>query len=113
MKAIIITGVIAVSILLVGCGRSSPAVGSTAHAFTTADTPLKELVTQSPIILFASADTNNFPTIRFTVAEVWKGSSDASVAGCGVGTQHSRQWPANGGALPDGAIFFYQRGTAS
>jgi hypothetical protein len=113
MKMLILTGVMATSILLVGCGKGGTAVSYASPSFTTVDTPLKELVAQSPIIVYANADTNNLPNIHFVIAEVWKGSHDASTAGCDIGTQISRQWLAKYGTLPDGAILFYRRSIPS
>jgi hypothetical protein len=77
--------------------------------FISGDIPLKQVVAQSQVIVYATADTNNLPNVRYTIVEVLKGSHDASVAGIASGMQISRQWPANGGTLPEGAVLFYQR----
>jgi hypothetical protein len=98
----------AATIVLVGCGKGGTAGSYASPSFTTVDTPLKQLVAQSPIIVYASAVTNDSPNIHFVIAEIWKGSHDASTVGCGIGTQISHQWAANYGTFPDGAILFYR-----
>jgi hypothetical protein len=70
--------------------------------------PLKEVVGQSQIIVYARAETNNLPDIRYVIMEVLKGTHEASPAGITNGTQIMRQWPATGGPLPEGAVLFYE-----
>jgi hypothetical protein len=104
MNNAIILGVIAAFVLLADCGK-----GDIPATFISGDIPLKQVVAQSQVIVYATADTNNLPNIRAVIVEVLKGSHEASVAGITNGMQISLQWPANGGTLPDGAILFYHR----
>jgi hypothetical protein len=104
MKTTYLIGMVAGFIVLASSLKSGASDG-----FTTGITPLNELVAQSPVIVYASVDTNGLPTIHLTITGIWKGTNDISKAGIAVGTQISQQWPAGDGPLPDGAILFYQK----
>jgi hypothetical protein len=109
MKNKVIIGVVAGFVLLAGGALRVEASDS----FTTGIMPLEEVVTNSPIIVYASVDTNSLPTIHLTITEIWKGTNEISKAGVAVGTQISQQWPASDGPVPDGAVLFYQRAVPS
>jgi hypothetical protein len=81
----------------------------TTNLITTADVPAQELAVQCPVVVYAKAQTNNAPRLRFFVAEVWKGAAEASRAGITNGIELPVNWPSNGGPLPEGAVVFYQR----
>jgi hypothetical protein len=73
---------------------------------TTADTPLPELVRQSTIIAYATANTNHLPDITLTVTDIWKGTNIAQADNIKVGSHYPFHWPADGGPVMDGAILF-------
>jgi hypothetical protein len=81
----------------------------TTNLVTTADVPAEELAVQCPVVVYARAETNNAPRLRFFVAEVWKGAAEASRAGITNGIELPVNWPSNSGPLPEGAVVFYQR----
>jgi hypothetical protein len=70
--------------------------------------PPMELAARSPIIVYASVDTNATPS-RWLIMEVWKDSRKISTPGTIVGMHLPLRWPADGGPLPDGAVVFFQR----
>ena len=104
MKNKVIIGIVAGFVLLAGAALRSRA----SDGFTTAFTPLKELVAESPIIVYARIDTNSL-----TITEIWKGTNEISKAGVAVGTKISQKWPASDGPVPDGVVLFYQRALPS
>ncbi len=77
--------------------------------FISGDIPLNEIVSQSSMIVYARADTNNAPNIHLVITEIWKDKHDVLSPGIIVGTQVPLQWPTNGGFLPDGAVLFYEQ----
>jgi hypothetical protein len=70
--------------------------------------PPMELAARSPIIVYASVDTNA-PTNSLVIAEVWKDSRNSSTPRAVIGMRIPLQWPADGGPLPEGAVVFFQR----
>ena len=71
MKNKVIIGIVAGIVLLAGGALRVEASDS----FNTGIMPLKEVVTNSPIIVYASVDTNSLPTIHLTITEIWKGTN--------------------------------------
>ena len=68
MKNKVIIGIVAGFVLLAGGALRVEASDS----FNTGIMPLKEVVTNSPIIVYASVDTNSLPTIHLTITDVYK-----------------------------------------
>jgi hypothetical protein len=87
---------ILVSVLLAGCSK---------RKITSSE--LKNTIDQSPVIVYANADTNhifnNNVVIHFVITDFWKGSGSGI-----IGTEIALPWPPKRGPLPDGAIIFYQ-----
>ena|ERR1035437_2299304 len=96
MKHSIIAGIVAAFILLAGCSKSEP------HT----PTPVKNLVAQSQIIAYTSADTNNAPHLGLIVMEILKGQQEASALGITNGMQFPYEYPKGVRHLPDGAFVF-------
>src|SRR5213595_1695049 len=72
------------------------------NRMTTADLSPRELAAQCPVVVYAKVETNKAPHLLLIVAEVWKGSREASVCGLTNGMQLApHEWPANGGSLPN------------
>jgi hypothetical protein len=113
MKNTIITGVMAATILLTGCGKKSGSSGNFAPRFPedakNIELERQKLVDQSQVIVYATANTNNAPKILLTVTEIWRGSHEASTLGITNGMQFPYQWNATVWSLPDGAILFFPR----
>jgi hypothetical protein len=109
MKNKVIIKIVVGCVLLAG----SPLRSGASDVLYSGLTPLKELVAESPMIVYTSVDTNNLPTIHLTITEIWKGTNEISKTGVAVGTQISQQWPASDGPVPDGAVLFYQRALPS
>jgi len=112
MKIQTINIVISGAILLAGCGKKSesPAIPPQASAAASLeDMPPQKIAAQPEcqVIARADANTNDTHDIRLVVTEIWKGQSEASVLGITNGFQLPISWPANGGALPDGAVIFF------
>jgi hypothetical protein len=105
----VIIGIVVGFVLLTGRGLESGVV----EGITSGMRSLNELAVQSPVIVYARADTNNLPNMHLMITEIWKGTSEISQAGVVVGTEISQQWPANGGPAPDAAVLFYQQGPPS
>ncbi len=110
MKRRFSTAITLLATLVAGCAiADDAAIQSAPLPFVTADVPLKELVAQCPIVAYARADTNQPPDIPLLLAEVWKGSGEASAAGITNGMPLRLWWLGDGGPLPDGAVLFYER----
>jgi hypothetical protein len=96
MKYKIVIVLIWVSVLLAGCSK---------RKITSSE--LKNTVDQSPVIVYANADTNhifsNSVIIHFVITDFWKGSGSGI-----IGTEIALPWPAKRGSFPDGAVIFYQ-----
>jgi hypothetical protein len=114
MKSSIVMGIMVVS-LLTGCDKQSgaqkevpPYRGPTFTQSTVDDfvAERRKVADQSQVIAYASADTNNLPSIVFTVSEIWKGTHDATTLGVTNGTQFTLIWNSQLGLglVPDGAI---------
>jgi hypothetical protein len=113
MKNITVTGALAVSIFVAGCGRKSAAQKEAApyRGPTLTQSAVDDFVAQeqkiadhSQVIAYASAETNQMPNIVLTVSEIWKGAHDAATLGVTNGTQFSLSGNSLRGPLPDGAI---------
>jgi hypothetical protein len=98
MKHAIITEILAAYILLAGCSKAPTPM------------PVKDLVAQSQIITYTSADTNHAPHLGLVVTEILKGQHEALALGITNGMQFSYEYPRNVGHLPDGAFVFIQSG---
>jgi hypothetical protein len=61
---------------------------------------------QSQVVAYATANTNDAPNIILTVSEFWKGADEAMSLGITNGMQFPMRWPT-GQTLPDGAIMFF------
>jgi len=113
MKNAIITGVIAATILLTGCGKKNGASSNFGPRFAEdakkIEIEQQEIVAQSQVIAYATADTNNAPKILLTVTEIWRGSHEASTLGITNGMQFPLRWNDTVWGLPDGAILFFPR----
>lgn len=93
MKSTIITVIMAASIVLTGCGKTSN---------TEAERTNKDVST-SQVVCYATTAAGTATNILLTVTEIWKGSEEASKLGITNGMQFSKDNPA--GSLPEGAIF--------
>jgi len=104
--------VIASTFILAGCGKKkvvpsrSAKLQEEAHQVKLAE---QKSVADSQVIAYARADTNNAPDILLSISEIWKGAREASDLGITNGSQLPFRWPADLGALPDGAIIFIPR----
>jgi hypothetical protein len=109
MKSSIIIGIMALTLLVVGCGKKAPPYRGPTVAQSFRDefvTQEKKVAESSQVIAYASADTSRMPNIVLTVSEIWKGAPDASALGITNGTQLSINGGGIVGGLPDGAIVF-------
>jgi hypothetical protein len=114
MKNTTFIAVVAAIFVVADCGRKAGLPGTSASQETAStDISPKHIATQSPIIVYASADTNSLPIIHLIVTEVWKGLDESSAAGITNGAEYSFQWPTNGGSLPEGAVLFFRRESPS
>jgi hypothetical protein len=113
MKDPIVVGIMVFSVLLAGCGKKSvadkevpPYHGQTFTKSADDDFIASEqkVADSSQVIAYASADTNQMPSIVLTVSEIWKGAHDAATLGITNGTQFSLGGSSVRGPLPDGAI---------
>ena len=111
MKNTIITGIMAVTILLAGCGKKSGPSSSSSSSLATSqsslDTDQRRVVDTSQVVAYAIADTNRAPDLILTITDIWKGAREAVVLGVTNGLQFSYAWPTNGGPLPQGMIVYY------
>jgi hypothetical protein len=109
MKNTTLIAMMAVSISVAGCGKSS--------STSAASTPPKQAsydfighertaVAHSQMVAYCTADTNSAPNVIFTVSEIWKGAHDALTLGITNGTQFPLSWGKEGqvGPCPDAAI---------
>ncbi|MGZ4974155.1 MAG: hypothetical protein ACXWDN_15445 [Limisphaerales bacterium] len=92
MKSTIITVIIAASLMLTGCGKTSN---------TSAERTNKEVAT-SQVVAYATTAASTTTNIDLTVTEIWKGVEEASKLGVTNGMRFSQDNP--GGRLPEGAI---------
>jgi hypothetical protein len=113
MKNITITGIMAVSIFVAGCGKesvaqkeASPYRGPTLTQDAVDDFIAQEhkVADNSQVIAYASANTNQMPGIVLTVSAIWKGAHDAASLGVTNGTRFSLSASSLRGPLPDGAV---------
>jgi|SRR5665213_482949 len=125
MKNTTIIVIMAAAILIAGCGKKSssssakpppPRVG--VEGVESSSSPVsqpeqKEVVAASPVIVYASANTNDLSNISLVVQEIWKGSDEASTFGITNGMQLSLQWLAKYGLPPDGAVVCFPQGVSS
>ena len=95
MKSSIIMGIMAVSLLLTGCGKRNN---------TLAERTAKDVST-SQVVGYATVATSTTTNIFLTVTEIWKGSEQASRFGITNGMQFSKDWNHWDGSLPEGAVF--------
>ena len=86
-----------VSVLLAGCSKRKNVSSS----------ELKNTIDHSPIIVYASAVTNqivnNKVVVHFVITNFWKGSGSEI-----KGTEIWFPWDAKNGPPPDGAVIFYK-----
>ena len=101
MKYSIIVGIVAAFIFSSGCSKSEPRTRESATP-----TPVKDLVAQSQIIAYTSADTNNAPHLGLIVIEILKGKQEASTFGITNGMRFPYEYPKGVRHLPDGAFIF-------
>jgi hypothetical protein len=103
MKNPVVIVVMAVSILMAGCGKKSGASKTASFDFIG---HARKAVAQSQVVAYCTADTNNAPNIVLTVSEIWKGAHDASTLGITNGTQFPLLWGKEGqvGPCPNAAI---------
>jgi hypothetical protein len=106
MKTILITGAMVTSILSAGCNKSAPS-GPAYSQVSAPPQPLSKLVPQSTVIAYAKADTNGLPRVSLVVADIWKGSHEASRLGITNGLRLLLLLPFPASHPPDGAVIFF------
>jgi hypothetical protein len=92
MNSTIITVIMAGSLLLAGCGKTSNSLAEETN---------KEVGT-SQVVAYATTAASTTTSIDLTVTEIWKGSEDASKLGITNGMRFPLDNPR--GHLPEGAI---------
>jgi hypothetical protein len=95
MKSTIVMGIMAVSLLLTGCGK----MGNTLTKRTAAG------VATNQVVGYARIDRITTTNIFLTVTEIWKGSEQASRLGITNGMDFPEGGDHLGGSPPEGAIF--------
>ena len=103
MKNTFIIGLMAVSVLLAGCGKKNAKSGGSAS--WVADQA--QLISKSQVIAYASADTNSSTNLVLTITDIWKGSHEAVTMGMTNSMPFPFQWPTNAGPFPDGMVLYY------
>ena len=105
MKKLIIIEIMAVSILLTGCGKK-PADDADPTGAKRLFEEMKKTVPISQVVAYAIADTSKSTNMIFTITEIWKGLKEGSAVGITNGMQIRLQNPSPSD-LPDAAIVTY------